>query len=200
MSNYLELKNYFEKQKIILPILSAWSGHFDFSQWLVFELEPNIMVELGVDYGFSSLSLALPGIGHVYGIDCFDGSATAFGRTDTLDFVRSKISELGLSNITLVQSYFDPAALIWSRPIDILHIDGTHTYNAVKNDFDTWSKFVTERGVILLHDTVSNDGVKQFFSEISLPKLNFLHSAGLGVVSRDASLIDKIKQNFGQIE
>ena len=194
MNNF---KADYEKQIVVRSILSAWDGHFDFAQWLVFELQPKTIVELGVDYGFSTLTFALPNIGHVYGIDCFDGSETAYGRTDTETHVRSKIQELQLENVTLIKSYFDAAAADWHIPIDILHIDGTHTYEAVKNDFETWSRFVPDNGVILMHDTeVENFGVKDFYPEIPFPKANFLHSAGLGVVSKNPDLIEKIKNTF----
>lgn len=197
MNPYFNLKSYFDKQNVVKPILSAWTGHFDFAQWLVFELQPKTIVELGVDYGFSTLSFALPNIGHVYGIDCFDGSETAYGRTDTESFVKTKLQELQLQNVTLVKSYFDAAAANWHTPINILHIDGTHTYQAVKNDFETWCKFVPNNGIILMHDTcIDYFGVKDFFREITLPKANFTHSAGLGVVSRDLALIEKIKTTF----
>ena len=197
MNNYFNLKTYLDRQNAVKPILSAWSGHFDFAQWLVFELQPKTIVELGVDYGFSTLSFALPGIGHVYGIDCFDGSETAYGRTDTETHVKTKIKELELKNVTLIKSYFDAAAANWYTPIDILHIDGTHTYEAVKNDFETWHKFVPDNGIILMHDTcVPEFGVKDFYAEIIWPKANFPQSSGLGVVSKNLALIEKIKTTF----
>lgn len=197
MNPYFNLKSYYDKRRSIESIMSAWTGHFDFAQWLVFELQPKTIVELGVDYGYSSLTFASLNIGHVYGIDCFDGSETAYNRTDTETFVRHKISEMQLKNITLIKSYFDEAAANWRTPIDILHIDGTHTYEAVKNDFETWSKFVPDNGIILMHDTVvPHFGVKDFYPEITWPKANFPQSSGLGIASRDLALIEKIKSTF----
>ena len=81
--------------------------------------------------------------------------------------------------------------------IDILHIDGDHAYESVKKDFETWSKFVKDDGVILMHDTcVEYFGVKDFFAEINLPKTNFPQSSGLGVVSKNAELVEKVKRTF----
>jgi hypothetical protein len=40
--------------------------------------------------------------------------------------------------------------------IDFLFIDGDHSYEGVKKDFDLYSKLLSEKGVIVLHDTDSN--------------------------------------------
>lgn len=40
--------------------------------------------------------------------------------------------------------------------IDLLFIDGDHTYEGVKSDFDLYSKIMSERGVIMIHDTDSS--------------------------------------------
>ena len=101
--------------------------------------------------------------------------------------------------LNFLKGYFDDIANTWDKPIDILHIDGFHSYEAVKNDFDTWSKFVKDDGVILFHDTCITRpgfGVNKFFDELDLPKVNFTCSCGLGVVSKNESLIREIGETF----
>lgn len=52
-------------------IKSAWKGHELFAVWLVKKLKPLVIVDLGIDYGFSTFVFVIPGIGKVYGIDHF---------------------------------------------------------------------------------------------------------------------------------
>lgn len=44
-------------------------------------------------------------------------------------------------------------ACSWNEPIDFLYIDGDHTYEAVRKDFDAWSPHVRSGGWVLLHDS-----------------------------------------------
>lgn len=57
--------------------------------------------------------------------------------------------------------------------IDILFIDGDHSYEGVKKDFDLYSKILTSSGIIILHDTderyenkliVSEDAKKDYYN------------------------------------
>jgi cephalosporin hydroxylase len=41
------------------------------------------------------------------------------------------------------------------RTIDFLFIDGDHTYEGVKDDFEQYSSFVADGGIIALHDIVN---------------------------------------------
>jgi len=174
----------------------TWRDHRLFADWLIRRTEPETVVDLGVDYGYSTFCFALPEIGHVYGIDSFEGDEHA-GVKETYDFVLKKKDELELDNITFIKGYFDDVVKTWEKPIDILHIDGLHTYEAAKNDFEKWSPLLKENGVILMHDTmVERFGVKDFFEEIDLPKTNFKHCNGLGVISKNSNLINEINKNF----
>jgi len=177
-----------------------WRDHREFADWLVRRIQPDLTVDLGVDYGYSTFCFAIPQIGNVYGIDSFEGDEFA-GVRDTYDYVLEKQKELELNNITFVKGYFDEIVKTWNKQIDILHIDGMHDYKSVKNDFEKWSPFVKENGIILMHDTMVDNpefGVSKFFKEINLPKTNFGHCNGLGVVCKDTNIIDEIKKNFGE--
>jgi hypothetical protein len=182
---------------ILERITSAWTGHKNFSLWLASRLQSRTIVDLGVDYGYSSFcfGLACPD-GHVYAIDSFEGDDQT-GFRNTFKEISKTCERLGLRNVTIIPEYFDAVARTWGRPIDILHIDGNHTYEAVKGDYLAWSKFVKPSGVVLFHDTcVAHFGVRRLFDEIALPKVNFTNSHGLGVLSQDRNLIEEIARTF----
>lgn len=180
----------------LAAIPSAWKGHEHFAAWLVNEIRPEVSVDLGVDYGYSLFSLAVPGIGEVYGIDSFEGDAHAGHRTDTYDSVIAFKNRHSFNKVHVIKGQFAEVAKTWSLPIDILHIDGLHTYDAVRADWGNWNPFVRDGGVTIMHDVISFPEVGQFFNELTLPKVNFVHSAGLGVVTSDQALLTKILNVF----
>ena len=84
---------------------------------------------------------------------------------------------------------FDEGLLLFEdHSIDLLHIDGCHTYEMVKHDFDSWFPKMSPSGVIILHDTTErqeNFGVYKLWEEIETRfpfTLNFIHSHGLGLI------------------
>lgn len=186
----------FRRCHAIKNLTSAWTGHFDFARWSVNRLQPKTVVDLGVDYGFSTFAFAVDEIGTVYGVDWFEGDADT-GFRNCYGKVMDFKNNYGFHNVEIIKADFNELAKTWDKPIDILHIDGNHRYNSVKNDYETWKPFVREGGLIMFHDTYSwLDDVGRLFSEIDLPKLNFPHSHGLGVVSTDADLIEEIRVAF----
>jgi hypothetical protein len=68
------------------------------------------------------------------------------------------------------------AVLTWSRSIGLLWIDGGHSYDEVRTDFISWEPFVSDGGVIALHDTYSWEGVRVLVDEeiLTNDKFQFL--------------------------
>jgi hypothetical protein len=95
---------------------------------------------------------------------------------------------------TLIRDSFDNAVVNFSdHSIDILHIDGLHTYEAVRHDYESWRPKLSDRGVVLFHDIRvfnNNFGVHRLWNELSpaFPHFEFFHGNGLGVliVGKDA--------------
>ena len=188
--------------EILGAIPSGWNlppkSHNEFVFWLLNRINPQLTVELGVDYGYSAFFLALNNKKNkVIGIDCFDISKHSSRKDDDYQFVMDIKEKLKLDNLEIIKGYFDDVAKTWDKEINLLHIDGLHDYDNCKNDCDTWAPLLKENGVILFHDTISApDGVGLFFSQLELPKVNFENSYGLGVASNRADLIEEIKQTF----
>ena len=182
---------------------SAWKGHRTFAEFLVKYMKPKVVVDLGVDYGFSSFVFAnaLQNTdGTHYGIDMFQGDIHTNFR-NTYDSVMENIKAHHLTNIEIIVGEFGEVAQSWKLPIQILHIDGLHTYEAVKRDYDNWSPFVDENSIILFHDVTSFPDIAQFFRDVEggWQKLYFTHSAGLGILTKNAVLKDEILKNFNNV-
>jgi cephalosporin hydroxylase len=64
-------------------------------------------------------------------------------------------------------------ALLRGRPIDFAFIDGDHTYDGVKRDFELYSPLLAPQGSAAFHDIASkpgheNHGVARFWDELKL--------------------------------
>jgi O-antigen biosynthesis protein len=174
---------------------SAWIEHVPFGMAVVEMVRPSLLVELGVHLGVSYCSFcqAIDQLGldtRVYGVDTWQGDEHAgFTEPVVLHDLKRHHDPLYGRFSYLVQSTFCEAANRFADgTIDLLHIDGFHSYAAVKEDFDTWRPKMSRRGVILMHDVrarLPGFGVWQLWDEIeaTYPTFAFDHQYGLGVVA-----------------
>ena len=175
---------------------SAWHMHMPFGFHLISELKPSILVELGVHRGDSYFTFCQSCLENklstvCYGVDLWEGDDHA-GIYDNRVFeeVNSYNAENYSSFSYLMKSSFDEACVQFSDDeIQLLHIDGLHTYEAVKHDFETWFPKVKNNGIILLHDVRERKpgfGVWKFWQEIkkNFPSFLFDYGSGLGVIQK----------------
>lgn len=178
----------------------AWVGHLPFAYYLTKKMSPGVIVELGTHKGNSLCAFAegakcADTHSLIYGIDSWEGDphANYSGGCDIYDELKEFVSK-EYSNIVLVRANFaDVLNQFEDESIDILHIDGFHSYEAVKRDFETWLPKVKLDGVILLHDIeVEREGfgAKELWAEIQskYQTFAFTHSHGLGIVLMEKSV------------
>jgi len=180
---------------IRLTYASAWVGHIPFAMTLVDAVRPEKIVELGAFTGesfcaFCQAARELELKTKTYAIDTWKGDQhSSFYNPFVMMDLKSHTDLYYRDFATLLQSTFDEALNKFEdASIDILHIDGLHTYDAVRHDFETWLPKMSNRGVILFHDICVKDrdfGVWKFWDEIrgKYPNFAFNHSAGLGVIA-----------------
>jgi hypothetical protein len=174
--------------------VADWSGHIPFACDLVSTLKPAVFVELGVHYGESYFAFcqAIQESGHpcrAFGIDTWRGDMhTGRYGDEVLADADGHNQRHYQSFSTLLRTTFDEAAQRFGDAhIDLLHIDGLHTYDAVRHDFETWLPKLKPGAVVLLHDIAMRRhdfGVWRFWSELErqYPSFAFAHSCGLGIV------------------
>ncbi len=173
---------------------APWAGHLPFAAWIMVATRPRTLVELGVYSGISYLgfcqaaeSFSVPVC--AWGVDTWRGDAHAghYGESVLNDLRARHDARYGRFS-TLLQKTFDEAlADVPDTSVDLLHIDGLHTYEAVRHDFEAWQGKLSDRAVVLFHDIeVRRDdfGVWRFWAEVRrrFASLEFEHSNGLGVL------------------
>ncbi|MFN3628496.1 MAG: class I SAM-dependent methyltransferase, partial [Casimicrobiaceae bacterium] len=185
-----------------------WIGHIPFAFELIARHRPQTIVELGTYSGssFAAFCQALESCGIdgvCFGVDLWEGDVH-MGRFDESLFLemRAFAESRYPKHARLIRKRFDQAVHDFADgSIDLLHIDGTHTYEAVRNDFETWLPKLGARGIVLFHDihvteencgpSARKFGVRRLFDEVKLgrPHCEFLHCFGLGVlvVGREVS-------------
>ncbi|WP_176444942.1 class I SAM-dependent methyltransferase [Paenibacillus herberti] len=189
------------EMNLISPLFeseSAWRGHVRFGYDLVANTRPPLVVELGTHYGSSFFSfcqaakdLSLKGT-QLHAVDTWEGDAHSGHYDENVFSMVSRVAER-FPHALLNRNTFDDASLQYpDGSIDILHVDGLHTYEAVRHDCEVWMPKLAPGGLLLIHDTemrIGDFGVWQWWQELSArcPSFSFGHSAGLGVAAPNGS-------------
>ena len=178
----------------------AWCGHLPFAAWLIRTVDPKIFVELGTHSGNSYFSFCQSAseaslATKCYAVDTWQGDEHAGNYSDEVFNQVNVHNQAHYANFSrLLRMTFDDAVSYFSDgSIDLLHIDGLHTYEAVKHDFETWLPKLALGAVVLFHDTNVRErdfGVWKLWEELQVRypnNLEFLHSHGLGVLQLDGA-------------
>jgi Methyltransferase domain len=186
--------------------IGFWHEHIPFALVLMDLLAPRTVVELGAYKGDSYFAfcqavtrLGLPT--RCYAVDTWEGDVhtSAYAEAVHADFVAWNDKHYAVFSTPMRMTFDQAATRFDDGVVDLLHIDGTHTYDAVKHDFETWLPKMSDRGVVLFHDTgVRRDlyGVWKFWDEVRAGRAHFefSHGNGLGVLGTGPALPEKFRE------
>jgi Methyltransferase domain len=193
-------------ERLVWP--NSWVAHIPFAFWLINALRPRLVVELGVHTGnsYAAFCQAVQHTGlstRCFGVDSWTGDPHAgFYSEDVYTEIAAWHDARYAQFSRLIRSTFDEAIGKFSPgTIDLLHIDGLHTYEVVRHDFETWRSRLSSQAIVLLHDTNVRErdfGVWRLWEELSArhPSFEFVHGHGLGVLGVGADLPATVRPLF----
>lgn len=189
--------------------VSPWAGHRSFAYDLVRFMEPESIVELGAHKGgsFFAFCQAVKDAKlstELIAVDTWKGDehAGAYGE-EVFELFGKIVKEcFAEQKVVLRRMLFEEAmAEVPDESIELLHIDGLHTYEAVKGDFESWLPKLAKNGVVLFHDTAEDTGYgsAEYWKDLKAEYKHFLefpHSWGLGVLfPKGDALFKALKKN-----
>lgn len=176
------------------------------SAWLLYglarALRPQVCVEIGSAQGKSAcyvgLALQENERGKLYAIDPHKPTQWNDQESvDSFDIIRRNLENTGLTDyVEIVRSTSEEAERGWRREIDLLFIDGDHSYEGVKRDFELFAPHVQKLGLVVFHDTLwdlrpdprysrADMGVPRFVDELrrrGYPVTTFPQNFGVSMV------------------
>jgi hypothetical protein len=169
-------------------IKSKWKDNTKFAKWLVKETKPRTIVDIGTYEGYSAKAFS----------NQMDSGLVEVFTIDPEDHKKDLPKNVHFINKTSKEAYIE-----WNTAIeiDILHIDGNHTYEIVKEDLMNWASLLNPKGVILMHDII-NMGIAGFgpikvFLGNTIPyKACYFVGFGLGILTWNADLMAKILDEY----
>lgn len=152
---------------------------------------PSNVVEIGVRWGGTAQLWCEMATRRVVGVDW--GLADSLGLQETIDLAAGIIAEYpSLYRFVLGDSHLDLTVdkvvrHLAGTPVDLLFLDGDHSYVGIARDFELYSPLVRSGGIIAFHDIVDSPfirsvghGVYRFWQELSGNKREFCIGADWG--------------------
>ena len=178
-------------------IFGWWAMQDEREFWPLIEeiskIQPRYILEIGTNHGGSTVfwdQVAGPE-GRVVGLDFkgFEGNIMSMFRPEFC--AHTPVSDLRLlKRDSHAPETVEEMATLFPEGIDFLFIDGDHSYEGVKQDFEDYSPLVRTGGIAACHDTLMaaddsslhNMGVAKFFRELDMPKKLIEFSFGIGII------------------
>ena len=137
-------------------------------------LEKNsFALEIGSYIGASSLMIAkgLNNSSRLFCVDTWQNDAMTEGNWDSYQVFQENTRSVS-TKISALRMTSELAAEVCLNQLDFLFIDGDHSYEGVKMDFDIWFPKLKSGGVIAMHDIEWAEGVKRVVAEDVRPHIS----------------------------
>jgi GT2 family glycosyltransferase len=205
LASFLRLSMFWTPER---EAQSAWVEHVPFAFWLVDVLRPRRIVELGAYNGvsYSAMCQAVKTLGlatSCFAIDTWKGDQHGgfYGEDLYRDFATFHDRRYSAFSQLLRSAFDDALRHFEDRSVDLLHIDGLHTYEAVKHDYESWRPKLAANAVVLFHDINVRErgfGVFRLWNEIApgRPHFSFLHGYGLGALGHGQDYPEALRALF----
>ena len=191
-----------------LSDMPHWHRHIPFAAALVGILDPRVYVELGAFKGdsYAAICQAVDELdlrARCYAVDTWRGDGHVGDYSDEIYLALSRFNTINFSRFsTLMRMSFDEALGHFSDgSIDLLHIDGFHTEEAVEHDFATWKDKLSDRSIVIFHDINSrlpDFGAWKVWERLAsiYPHFEFPYGHGLGVLGTGTEFPAPLKALF----
>lgn len=137
--------------------------------------EKSKVVEIGSYIGASSCFIAdalLTNDSTLYCIDTWDNDAMTEGKKDTYITFKENTREFK-NNIVMVRGMSGDVVgeieRLTENHVDLLFIDGDHSFEGVKLDWDKYSPMLKSGSIVIFHDYGWATGVQKVVDELALP-------------------------------
>jgi len=150
---------------------------------LIRHLQPNFILELGTSLGLSALYMHKA---------CSSAKLITVEGSPHIAHVAKHYFDIEKANIQLINASFDEAIvlpIIGEETIDVIYLDGNHTYEATLRYVKTLSKSLSDVGVIILDDIYWSVGMMKAWKELRIDN-SFTTSIDLfdyGLLIKDAT-------------
>lgn len=123
-------------------------------------IKPEVCVEIGSARGksacFVGMALKANGRGKLFAIDPHRQTKWNDAQSvDTFETIKKNLAALKVADwVAIIRMTSEEAARAWTRRIDMIFIDGDHTYEGVKRDWELFVPHLSAFGVVIFHDTI----------------------------------------------
>jgi len=128
-----------------------------------------VILEIGTFKGLSAMMMSkMRPDAEIITIDSHCGIPSEPKLSTSYEAVIEKLREHNCTNIKHIPVSSEEFVL--SKTIDLLFIDGDHTFQGVSFDFHKFSHYVKKGGFIIFHDFGTHKGVTQFCRSLNFQK------------------------------